>query len=85
MLGCLSETGCGRPIDLRSCKTVGQRGRHTRISRRARTVARVNQARITQGRAKEEGKSMIEETICVGVDVAKSTLDVAVTDSREAR
>ena len=28
---------------------------------------------------------MIEETICVGVDVAKSTLDVAVTDSREAR
>ncbi len=28
---------------------------------------------------------MVEEPICVGVDVAKSTLDVAVTDSREAR
>ncbi len=28
---------------------------------------------------------MIEEPICVGVDVAKSTLDVAVTDSGEAR
>ena len=29
MLGCLLETGCGRPIGLRSCKAVGQRGRHT--------------------------------------------------------
>jgi transposase len=28
---------------------------------------------------------MIEESVCVGVDVAKSTLDVAVTDSGEAR
>ena len=27
---------------------------------------------------------MIEEAVCVGVDVAKSTLDVAVTDSEEA-
>jgi len=64
---------------------VGQRGHHAQISRRARTVARVNQARIPQGRAKKEGKSMIEETVCVGVDVAKSTLDVAVTDSGETR
>ncbi len=31
---------------------MGQRGRHARISRRARTVARVNQAHITQGQAK---------------------------------
>ena len=28
---------------------------------------------------------MIEEAVCVGVDVAKSTLDVVVTDSGEAR
>ncbi len=28
---------------------------------------------------------MAEEAICVGVDVAKSTLDVAVTDSGEVR
>ena len=28
---------------------------------------------------------MIEETVCVGVDVAKSTLDVAITDSGETR
>ena len=43
----------------------------------------VNQARITQGRAKKEGKSMIEEAVYVGVDVAKSALDAAVTDSGE--
>ncbi len=41
---------CGRPIDLGSAKTVGQRGRHARISLKARTVVRVNQTRITQGR-----------------------------------
>ena len=62
---------------------MGQRGRHARISGRARTVARVNQARITQGRAKKEGKSMIKEAVYVGVDVAKSALDVAVTDAGE--
>ena len=28
---------------------------------------------------------MMEEAVCIGVDVAKSTLDVAVTDSEEAR
>ncbi len=28
---------------------------------------------------------MIEEAVCVGVDFAKSTLDVAVTDSKGAR
>ena len=83
MIECLPEAGHGRSIDLGFKKTVGQRGRHTRISRRARTVARVNQARITQGRAKKGGKSMIEEAVYVGVDVAKSALDVAVTDSGE--
>jgi transposase InsO family protein len=51
---------------------------------RARTVVRVNQARITQGRAKKERKPMTEEAVCVGVDVAQITLDVAVTDSEEA-
>jgi len=38
-----------------------------------------------QGRAKKERKPMTEEAVCIGVDVAKSTLDVAVTDSEEAR
>ena len=28
---------------------------------------------------------MVEETVCVGVDVAKSALDVAVTDSGEVK
>ncbi len=56
-----SRDGCGRPIDLRSCKTVGQRGRHARISQKARTVVRVNQTRIVQGRAKKEKKLMTKE------------------------
>jgi len=64
---------------------VGQRGRHARISNKARTVVRVNQTRMMQGRAKKENKPMTEETICVGVDVAKSTLDVAASNSKETR
>ncbi len=40
-------------------KTVGQRGRH------ARTGAKVNQARITQGQARKKEKSMIEEAVRV--------------------
>jgi hypothetical protein len=31
-----------------------------------------------------ENKSMTEEPVCVGVDIAKSTMDVAVSNSREA-
>ena len=85
MLEYLPEAGRGRPIDLGSSETVGQRGRHTRISNKARTVVRVNQARITQGRARKERKSMVEEAVCVGVDAAKSTLDIAVSDSEETR
>jgi len=80
-----SGNGCGRPIDLGSAKTVGQRGRHARISQKARTVVRVNQTRITQGRAKKEKKLMTKEAVYVGVDVAKSTLDVAVSNSKETR
>ncbi len=83
MIEYLSEAGYGRSIDLGSNKTVGQRGRHTRISNKARTVVRVNQARMMQGRAKREKKPMTEEAVYVGVDVAKSALDVAVTDSGE--
>jgi len=83
MIEYLSEAGYGRSIDLGSNKTVGQRGRHTRISNKARTVVRVNQTRMMQGRAKREKKPMTEEAVYVGVDVAKSTLDVAVTDSGE--
>ena len=85
MLECLSETGYGRPIDLGYAKTVGQRGRHAQISNKARTVVRVNQTRIMQGRANKEKKPMTKEEICVGVDVAKITLDVAVSDSGEIR
>ncbi len=33
----------------------------------------------------KEKKSMTEETVCVGVDIAKSTMDVAVSNSREAQ
>ena len=65
-----SGKGCGRPNDLGSVKTVGQRGRHTRISKKARTVVRVNQTRIMQGRAKKEKKLMTKEAVYVGVDVA---------------
>jgi transposase len=63
---------------------VGKRGRHAQISNKARTVDRVHQTRMTQGRTKKE-KSMTEEAVCVGVDVAKGTLDLAVSNSTEAR
>jgi len=85
MIECLPESGCGRSIDLRYTETVGQRGRHAQISQKARIVVRVNQTRIMQGRAKKEKKPMTKEEVCVGVDVAKSTLDVAVSDSGETR
>jgi len=85
MIESLSEAGCGRSNDLRSTKTVGKRGRHALISNKARTVVRVNQTRMMQGRAKKEKRPMTEEPVCVGVDVAKSTLDVAVSHSKETR
>jgi transposase len=85
MIEYLPEAGCGRSIDLGSNKTVGQRGRHIRISNKARTVVRVKQTRMMQGRAKREKRPMTEEVICVGVDVAKNTLDVAISNSNEAR
>jgi transposase len=81
MIECLLEAGYGRSIDLRFTKTVGQRGRHTQISNKARTVVRVNQTRMMQGRAKREKKPMTEKPVCVGVDVAKNTLDVAFSNS----
>jgi transposase len=80
-----SESERGRPIDLGSAKTVGQRGRHALISNKARTVDRVNQTRIMQGRAKRERKAVTKESVYVGVDVAKDTLDVADSGSRETR
>ena len=83
MIECLPEAGCGRSIDLGSTETVGQRGRHTRISNKARIVVRVNQTRMMQGRAKREKKQMTEEAVCVGVDVAKNVLDLAVSNSKE--
>jgi transposase len=80
-----SEAGYGRSIDLRSSKTVGKRGRHTLISTKARTVDGVCLTRIMQGRAKKEKKPMTEEAVSVGVDVAKNTLDLAVSNSNETR
>jgi transposase len=62
---------------------VGQRGRHTQISNKARTVVRVNQARMMQGRAKKEKIQMTKEAVYVGVDVAKDTLDIAVSNTRK--
>jgi len=85
MIECLPEAGCGRSIDLGFTETVGQRGRHTRISNKARTVVRVNQTRMMQGRAKREKRPMTEEAVCVGVDVAKNTLDIAVSNLKETR
>lgn len=85
MIECLPESGYGRSIDLGLNKTVGQRGRHTQISNKARTVVRVNQARMMQGRAKKEKKLMTEEEVCVGVDIAKGTLDIAVSNLSEVR
>jgi transposase len=40
---------------------------------------------MMQGRAKKEERPMTEDAVCVGVDVAKNTLDVAVSNSKEAR
>ena len=85
MIESLSEAGYGRSIDLRSTKTVGQRGRHTRISNKARTVVRVNQTRMMQGRAKREKRPMTDKLVCVGVDVAKNTSDVAVSNLKKTR
>ena len=85
MIEYLPESGYGRSIDLGFNKTVGQRGRHTLISNKARTVARVNQTRMMQGRAKKEEKLMTEEEVCVGVDIAKDVLDIAVSNLSEVR
>jgi transposase len=81
----LPESGCGRPIDLRFPQTVGQRGRHAHISNKARTVVRVSQTRMMQGRANKESTQVIKEAVYVGVDVAKGTLDLAVSNSQETR
>jgi transposase len=40
---------------------------------------------MMQGRAKKEKRPMTEEAVGVGVDVAKNTLDVAVSNSKETR
>ena len=85
MIESLPEAGCGRSIDLRYTETVGQRGRHAQISNKARTVVRVDQTRMMQGRAKREKKPMTEEAVYVGVDVAKNILDLAVSNSKEIR
>jgi transposase len=85
MIESRSEAGYGRSIDLRSTNTVGQRGRRTPISNKARTVDGVSQTRMMQGRAKEEKRPMTEEAICMGVDIAKSTLDVAASNSKETK
>jgi ABC-type phosphate transport system ATPase subunit len=46
MIECMLEAGHGRSINSASNKTVGQCGRHTRISNKARTVAMFNQTRM---------------------------------------
>jgi len=62
---------------------VGQRGRHSQISNKARTVVRVNQTRMMQGRAKKERAPLMKESVYVGVDVSKDSLDVANSNFRE--
>ncbi len=85
MIECLPESGYGRSIDLGLNKTVGQRGRHTLIPNKARTVARVNQTRMMQRRAKREEKLTTEEEVCVGMDIARDVLDIAVSNLSEVR
>ena len=85
MIESLPGAGCDRSIDLRYTETVGQRGRHPQISNKARTVVRVDQTRMMQGRAKREKKPMIEEAIYIGVDGAKHILDLAVSNFKETR
>lgn len=54
------------------------------LKMRARTVARANQARIVQGRAKtHEEVNMSQQPLYVGIDVAKAQLDVAVRSTGE--
>ena len=50
---------------------------------RARTVAWASQARIVQGRAREKEERMTSEHPYVGIDVAKDTLDVALSAAGE--
>lgn len=50
---------------------------------RARTVAWASQARIMQGRAREKEEGMTSEHHYVGIDVAKDTLDVALSSTGE--
>ena len=83
MVEYLPESERGRPIDLRLPKTVGQRGRHAPISNKARTVVRVNQTRMMQGWAKKESTQVTKEAVYVGVDVAKGTLYVAVSNAQK--
>lgn len=77
------ESERGRPIDLRLKETAGQRGRHALISTKARTVDRVNQTRMMQGRAKKESAKVAKEAVYIGVDVAQKTLEVAVSNSQQ--
>jgi transposase len=81
----LPETGCGRSIELRSNKTAGKHGRHTRNSNKARTVDNINQTRMMKGWAKREKSSMAEEAVSAGVVIAKRTQDVADSNSKNAR
>jgi transposase len=77
------EKRCGRSIDLRSQKTVGKRDRRIGSSLRSRTVARVNQARMMQGRDDKERENMETNQVYAGVDVSKNSLDLASTSSGE--
>jgi hypothetical protein len=63
---------------------MGQLGRHSQISNKARTVVRVNQTRMMQGRAKKENVPLMKELVYVGVDVSKDSLDVAASNSQGA-
>jgi len=56
-------------------------GRHL-PQRRARTVARATQARITQGRARQGGR-MSQSECTIGIDVSKAQVDLAVRPSGE--
>lgn len=83
MVKCSPESEHGRPIDLRYKKTVGKRGRHALISKKARTVDRVDKTRMMQGWAEKERIPVNGEPVYIGVDVAQESLEVATSDSQQ--
>src|SRR6266481_1798357 len=94
----MSASGCyksgsgevrrGRPHEPRSSEAVGESRPPRLCHGRSRTVARAaERARITQGRErrKERKESGIASGLCIGIDVSKAALEVAMGSAGEVR